>query len=184
MPSLFAPLVRTSALPVALTSPPVLPPPPDPPMPTAEEKPTPNEAAIANPPEPPPPPTDWANTPRERSPSVISKGSTLSGAPPTATDLGVKLTVVLPPSPPIDPLPPSATPEKRPIAVDEPPLPPPPPTLCAKRACESAPLVEIAPDWLTVTRPPAPPAAPDPPIDRNTPPEVPPSPPPPPIDCA
>ena len=78
----------------------------------------------------------------------------------------------------------------------EPPLPPPPPTDCAKIPYDCAPLVlivELAVLLFTVTLPPVPPPAPDPPIESailDLPPfaEVlfvePPLPPPPPTDCA
>jgi hypothetical protein len=74
----------------------------------------------------------------------------------------------------------------RPLAL--PPLPPPPPTLCAKIAGARLPVVETPPLLVTLTAPPLmvlplPLAAPVPP-NATTPSALPPLPPPPPMLCA
>ena len=105
-----------------------------------------------------------------------------------------------PPVPPIDTeaatTAPLADPEMAP-AIENPPLPPPPPIDCALIPSEFAPCVEITPELVTSTAPAKPPVPPDPPTDTApdpaTPPDAPdrppaienpPLPPPPPIDCA
>jgi len=100
---------------------------------------------------PPPPPMLCAKMPTEPSPERLITA---------AVEL---ITVTSPPWPVLPLLPPTNTGMPIGIASAEPPLPPPPPTLCAKMPTELEPAIFIRPLLVTLTTPPLPPPAPLPP---------------------
>ena len=180
---------------LTFTAPPTPPPPPLPPRLALTDTPLsllPDWLVLLDaPPLPPPPPTDCAKMPTELAPAVTMPA-------PDKEDVQALLllttpqTFTRPPLPPAVPEPPSAKltaflPPEFEVAVDEPPLPPPPPTDCAKMPAAFTPEVKMAADTVvllaplvmltfepaalapvTDTMPPLPPPLPAPPSEKLT----------------
>src|SRR5262245_48762493 len=165
IPCESSPRVVIPACEVTLTEPPPPPLPPAAPMLTALTgmKPLPPffvaiEPLIENPPSPPPPPTLWASRPSAWSPSVRIVPFVGETSLPTVT--AEELPAAAPGRlllPTAMSIPPSSASRLNAPWIATPPVPPPPPTLCATIACDPNPYVVTSLVLYTLADPAAPP---------------------------